>query len=56
MSTKITMQIFNTKPVFISNKIIPIQPKSSNLGKINLGSMPMIKRLAGAKSCGSCGK
>lgn len=58
MPAKIKMQIKNANSVFKSTAYIRTSinhPKTSNLGKLNLGSMPMIKRLSGAKTCGSCG-
>ena len=54
MPAKIRMQLSNINSISIPNKFVNNTP-SSNLGKFNLGSMPMIKRLAGAKPCGSCG-
>ena len=59
MPAKIRMQIPTSNSVFKPNKFVrkvATNTTSSNLGKIGLGSMPMINRLANSTPCGSCGK
>ena len=57
MPAKISMQIPTSNSVLRPNNFVRANANtvSSNLGRIGLGSMPMINRLANSRPCGSCG-
>ena len=57
MPAKIRMMIPNTNYVYKPNKFVRknLPPTPANLGKNNIGTMPMIHRLANSRPCGSCG-
>jgi len=57
MPAKIRMQIPTSNSVLRPNNFVRASANttSSNLGRMGLGSVSMINRLANSRPCGSCG-
>ena len=57
MPAKIRMQIPTSNSVLRPNNFVraAANTTSSNLGRLGLGTVSMINRLANSRPCGSCG-
>ena len=57
MPAKISMQIPTSNSVLRPNNFVRANANttSSNLGRMGLGTVSMINRLANSRPCGSCG-